>query len=466
MTQSFFAPLISKRFLLIAFLAIALSVLIHGQASAMLNQGVLSGLMTDSLGINVSGNSAVGGVQVNTAGMLKNATAIERTDFAKRMAAQLTPAPEGLREQTTMRKVSLKKLDATIRQSLDAGQSIPESVLYLGGLQSVRYVVAEPENNDIVLIGPGEAWKVDELGAVVGVTTNRPVLLLDDLATILRASNTNRPEVITCSIDPTKEGLLRLQNASKGGRVLGTPQQTATVYRQALGPQTISVTGVPDTSHYARVLVSADYRMKRIGMQFDPSPIAELPSYMSMARGGRLQPRWWMTPDFKTLMHDDSRMAWEIPGAAVKTVSENDYLDEQGVRHGTGSSDPITERWATLMTENYDKLAGADPVFGQLQNCMDLAVVAAIMFKEDMIGKTGCNMPALLDESIFKTVKYSAPKEVETNSTVVRRSREWLVGCGGVEINPWAAVDKSETKPELSALAKQATVTGENWWAN
>ena len=47
---------------------------------------------------------------------------------------------------------------------------------------------------------------------------------------------------------------------------------------EALGPQTISITGVPPTSHFARVIVAADFRMKRLAMDFEPAPVDDMPS--------------------------------------------------------------------------------------------------------------------------------------------------------------------------------------------
>ena len=46
------------------------------------------------------------------------------------------------------------------------------------------------------------------------------------------------------------------------------------------------VNGVPADSHFARVLVAADYRMKRLAMNFDPSPVNGLPSYLHMIKPG------------------------------------------------------------------------------------------------------------------------------------------------------------------------------------
>ena len=39
-----------------------------------------------------------------------------------------------------------------------------------------------------MLVGPGEGWKVDGTGNVVGVTTGLPVMLLDDLLVALRSA--------------------------------------------------------------------------------------------------------------------------------------------------------------------------------------------------------------------------------------------------------------------------------------
>ena len=68
-----------------------------------------------------------------------------------------------------------------------------------------------PEQKDIVLVGFGEGWRIDARGNVVGVTTGKPVLLLDDLLTALRTAATSARAGISCSIDPTPEGIQQLR---------------------------------------------------------------------------------------------------------------------------------------------------------------------------------------------------------------------------------------------------------------
>ena len=84
--------------------------------------------------------------------------------------------------------------------------------------------------------------------------------------------------------------------------------------------QQISVHGVPDTSHFARVLVAADYRMKRLAMDFDPSPVRGLPSYMQMISASghgmsNMLPRWWLEPQCDVLRDPDG-LAWDCADRA------------------------------------------------------------------------------------------------------------------------------------------------------
>ena len=161
-----------------------------------------------------------------------------------------------------------------------------------------------PEQKDIVLVGPGEGWKVDARGNVVGVTTGRPVMLLDDLLVALRTAAAGRPR---------RHHLLDRSDRRRPAPVAGLRRQrstpsairtTAANIEQALGPQQITFSGVPPTSHFARVLVAADYRMKRLAMGFEPSPVRGLPSFLQMISAGgkgmsNMLPRWWLEPKYE-----------------------------------------------------------------------------------------------------------------------------------------------------------------------
>jgi len=48
-------------------------------------------------------------------------------------------------------------------------------------------------------------------------------------------------------------------------------------------------------------------------------------------------------------------------------------------------------------------LAVAEPIFGQLRNCMDLALLAALITKEKLAEKAGNSLPLLMDSARVAT---------------------------------------------------------------
>lgn len=414
---------------------------------------------------------AVGGVSIDPAGMTTTAALDDLGKLQQLRQKIMGDVPTGLDEATDMRRVSMRRLDEAARQARESGKPIPAEIQYLGGLQRIQYVVVYPEKNDIVLVGPAEGWRIDQRGFPVGATTGRPPMLFDDLIVALRAAAGPQRSVITCSIDPTPEGLQRLSAHTKQLRTIGNPRTTAMGVEQQLGPQAVSVTGVPDTSHFARVMVAADYRMKRISMETEPAPIRGLPGFLGMMRAsGRgmrnMLPRWWLAPGYDPILRDADGLTWELRGASVQTLTENDFLDASGSRQQTGRADPVSEKWAELMSERYDDLALADPVFGQLQNCMDLAIVAALIVQENLTAKADVRLPMLMDSSGLPAAEFNAPKQVESKATLAKKGRNWMIACGGVEINAWAMVGKAEQTDTLSAVRGKAAIQsdGDRWW--
>jgi hypothetical protein len=407
--------------------------------------------------------SAVGGVSIDADGLVKNATVDNTNRLSEMFRRALEQIPGDLNGATQMRKVSLRRLEAAIDECATNNKPLPDAIKYLAGLQHIRYVVVYPEQKDIVLVGPGEGWKVDDRGNVIGVTTGRPVMLLDDLLVALRTAKAAAQGGITCSINPTKEGLARMNQLRIGA---GTdPAVVAEAREKALGMQQISLHGVPETSHFARVLVAADYRMKRISMALDPSPVRGLPSYLQMLKGkSTISPRFWLEPKFDALLCDADGLAFELCGSSVKAMTEEDFITASGSVQHTGKASPAAQRWANIMTEKYPELAVADPIFGELQNCMELAIVGAIVVKDRLPEKAGYDLPALLNTRAVKADVFYAPKQVPTVASVKGRL---VAVSGGVAINSWAYADKAKTSEKVAAVrTKAAFEKTAVWWQN
>ncbi len=415
--------------------------------------------------------NVVGGVSINTDGLLSNVTIDAMGMLRKLRMESLQKIPGELNEPTSTRKISLRRLDEAISQCIKDKKPLPDAICYLAGLQHIDYVFVYPEQHDIVLVGGGEGWEIDKQGTAVGITTHRPVMLLDDLLVALRTARAAALGGISCSIDPTPEGLARARQELPSLASSGNPQVLATGLANALGMQKIRVSGVPSTSHFARVLVAADYRMKRLAMAFDPSPVRGLPNYLGMvpsAIHGILSPRFWLEPEFEALLRDPDGLAWQLRGSSVKAMTEEDFLTATGSFTHSGKASPSAKKWAKLMTREYPALAVADSIFGQLQNCMELAVVAALVAKEGLTERAGQSLPTLLQSPNLKTAEFVAPTQVESRGSVVAKYRNWIISAsGGVAINSWGLVQKSQSSEALTPLrAKAAPTTGTRWWWN
>ncbi len=257
-------------------------------------------------------------------------------------------------------------------------------------------------------------------------------------------------------------------------RTIGNPQQTIRAIEQALGPQKITVGGVSATTHFARVLVAADFRMKRIAMGFDPSPVKDLPSYLQMVSAGSVgrgpqsaMPRWWLEAKYEPVSTDGDGLAWRLKPAAVECLTENDFVAADGTRRTSDKANPQAQKWAATMTKNYDERAKADSTFGQLRSIMDLAVVAALIKKEGLVGFANLEIPTLMGSEYVQY--FNAPKEVASIASFIRKGNNWIISAsGGVKFQPWQMADNTkQDKSVLTEREKISTQVGSaRWWWN
>ncbi len=408
---------------------------------------------------------SVGGVAVDVDGVVSAPTVEDERQLAQARETALAEVPADLNVFTELRGVSLRQLEATIAKCRAEGKPIPEEVQFLAGLQRVEYVLVYPEKNDVVLAGPAEGWRMDALGNVVGATTGRPVILLDDLIVAMRTSGSSRLEAISCSIDPTPEGMQRLQKVHSRLRTMGDPQSTISLLEEALGPQVVSVTGVPSSSHFARTMVAADFRMKRLAMNFQEAPMDNMPSYLHLVSGSKssMTPRWWLAANYEPLARDAAGLTWQLRGQGVRCITEEDYFDASGQKLNSGKASRAAQRWADTLTERYSELAEHDSAFGQLRNVMDLAVVAALIEKEQLLVTAGLDLPQLLDETPI--AEYATPRQVATKATFIkRRGRYTISASGGVQMLPWHIADRTEEVEGVSDVRSEVSPDSQRWW--
>ena len=446
----------------------------HFLASAALLFGMLCCLPAHAQFGNFFGrNGVVGGVSIDAQGTLRSATQLEQSGLLQDMRNAVAKPSGDIAQKTQLRMVSLAGVQAEIAKALSEGKELSEEVLYLAGLQRIEYVFVYPERNDIVLAGPAEGWIVREDASVVGASTGRPVIQLEDLITALRASKKMQAEAMTVSIDPTPEGELRVQQLLS--RMSGNgfnPKQAEPMIKKALGAQVVSLNAVPEDSRMASTLVAADYKMKRIAMALENSPVRGLPSYMEMIRNSgasSTQPRWWMACDYDAILHSENKLAWQLSGKGIKAMTEDEVIEANGQRTQTGKANKTVQKWADLFTEKLDELCAKNSAFGDLRNVMDLNIVATVITGHGLEDVAGCDLGLLRgSEGDLKTPSYRAPKSIDPQCSFVRGRAGWTISAsGGVEINPWKVVGtQSKTDAAVQVVHKKAQPSGKSWWWN
>lgn len=415
--------------------------------------------------------AAVGGVSIDPSGVVELVSVKLKDEARDAALKEFKAAPADLNTPAELRKISLRAIEEAIAKAgKDHAYELPAEIRYLAGIQRIQYVFIYPEQNDIVIAGPGEGWKIDASGNTVGVTTGRPVLRLEDLVVALRTVENARQGGISVSIDPTAEGrqafekFISTQKTFNPGVLPGI--------EKALGRQDITITGVPNTSNFARVLVAADFRMKRIAMNLEESPLKELPSFLSlMKKGGKLDnmmPRWWMACNYEPMAKSEDGLAWELRGPGVKVMTEDEIIAADGTVKGTGKANKVAQDWSDLMTEHYDALSAKEPVFGELRNLMDMCVISALISKEGLLEKANLELPTILGENNkLELASNYAPKSIATQCSFVKRDREFLItASGGVDIASWEVASKAVTEPAVGQIREKAAPKNSGMWWN
>ncbi|MGA2034860.1 MAG: DUF1598 domain-containing protein [Thermoguttaceae bacterium] len=422
---------------------------------------------------------AQGGVAVDAQGVLQRKELADqggRLTRERALAAKAALNPK-VAAYSKLRKVSLNRLEKAIA---DHQNVLTDEMRYLAGLLRVRYVFYYPETKDIVLAGPAEGWTTDVVGRVIGIGSGRPVIQLEDLVVALRAfpSGGDPTKFIGCSIDPTQEGLAAMQQflrsiGSTNPNV--TPEYIVSGLQSNLGLQTISVMGVPPKTHFAQVMVEADYRMKLIGIGLEKPPV-RLVSYVDRASPtgvarNALQ-RWFFTPDYQCVRTADDGLAMELVGDGVKLVGEDELVMAGGQRKVAGRADRASQAFVSSFTKVYSELADRSPVYAQLRNLIDLIVTSAYIEQQDFYGKADWKMELFGDEKEFPVETCNAPKQVAAAINAIWKGSRLMTPIGGgVNIQPAQFLQTDHRLPDadghVAKLRQQTKIElakGQWWW--
>jgi len=462
--------------------ALAAASTVWAQANNTNNGGTNNGGTNNTNNTNNNTNNG-GIIGVQPAGVIISAEGVFRvrplTDKTgsltrARMAESRTRLGGDVAKGSGLRKISLQRLEAALAERLSTGKEPTDEMRALAGLTRLQYVFYYPETRDIVIAGPAEGFFPDLTGRILGLASGRAVLELQDLIAALRAfpPGGKQHHTIAVSIDPSQEGLARMNQFLRTVRPgPGDAQSLVEGLKQSQGLHNVTITGVPPRTHFAQVLVEADYRMKLIGIGIEPPPVRMI-TYIDRAAAGESLQRWYFVPNYECVKTSEDELAMELVGQGVKLVGAGEVVAATGERSAAGHQSKASTVFCRAFTDNYAKIAVAAPVYGQLKNLIDLSIAAAFIQRQDYYGQADWKGEILGNERQFAIEKYEVPKTVEPACTAVwKGSRLFTPIGGGVVIEALEAVqpqrrlkDDKGTVKEAHDGAKLSDLPNGQWW--
>lgn len=421
------------------------------------------------------------GVLLTSASVLKSLSTIKDDSNLLKMAEAYKQANHNadVRQTSAMRMVSLTRLAAVVRRTVQAGGTLPEDLRVLAGLNRIDYLFAYPETGDIVIAGPAGDWKSAVDQRVVNIDTGRPTLQLDDLVTLLRTFSQNGPGGFVCSIDPVQQQVQAVQAfVSQNQKALNpaTAAEFTSKVQQQLGLQNVIVKGVPADSRIASVIVDADYRMKEIGVGRREG-VDGMKSYFDLltrseqrATGKMDALRWWMAVGYDAIQVSSDSKVFEFSGNAIQCLSEDQVVRADGSRSGKERNTRANTKFAELFTKFLPELAKQDVVFADLENVFDLAIVTSLIQQQGLGQQVGFRADAFVTDRLVRPASVDVPEKLMTAAEYrVFNGRSVVVQvAGGVraDLGELISADR-KTNSELDRKTNVASPLGQQngrWW--
>lgn len=384
----------------------------------------------------------------------------------KALAGANLPTP--MTAASELRKVSLVKLEIALQQSLDRNNEVSPELKFLAGLTQIDYLFAMPETGDIVIAGPAEGFAPMQDGRAVGVETGRPVLVLDDLLTILRLDNLN--QTLGCSFDPDPG---RLAKANAWNKSNNSPASRAVAqnrfYQMAkvLGNWDVTVFGLPAGSHAAVSAVEADFQLKLLALGLRKPRVRGFKSHLELAKPAEnMMRRWWFAPLYNVIERSSDGTAFRLSGPRLQLMTQDELVDAQGNRSDAAFKEISTEKYTVQFNRHLPDLCRETPSFAAIQNLFDIAIVAALINQHRLTETTKWTPNLLLDSERLPIAEYRVPKEVPSLVNVRPLGSRLILGLigGGVTMIPTRVINRTTELP-VEEIPRIADVKGQDsWW--
>lgn len=357
---------------------------------------------------------------------------------------------------TKVGAISLKILEKRLKDCMAKG-NCPEEILQLYGIKRVLGYIIDEKNNDIVLIG-----RIDDTS---------PLLYLEDFVIALRNTwlvyaplegNTRYYSPPSCSIDPEPKVLGELQQTAEQIFKTSNPEDVQRGLNEwnnaCRQPQKVRVMGIPFDSRFGKIMVEADYYMKRLvdgSVSLDIDGFTSLTDmtldivkediYNNRQSSIPLQSmnRFWFCPGKNSYVEDKGVSL--IKECQVQLLTEEEHLSKKGEVKGRGKPDPLAHKFAVNFTEKYDEIAKKRPIYQELEGQFRFVSLVKLMKQKDALSEAKITLDYLLRQFPIEYTHVEPTLPGIPNVKDFQHKSEypggysilnlWLPSCGGVTMD-------------------------------
>jgi len=351
-----------------------------------------------------------------------------------------------------VKAVSINALQKKIKGSKTKSQS--STFLHFVGLKKIIGFIVDEKNNDLVLLGEDNR--------------NQPPLYLEDFVVALRNTflqyaplkgNVYQYTYPGCSIDPRPSNIKQL--TAVGRNILqsskNSNKQLIQKWKETCQQsQDVRVLGMPFDTHFAHVLVIADYDMKSIvdgtdrlenidnfqsllDMSLDKASddaLNDRPMSVSFSMN-----RFWFYPGDNLYEEDDGIIM--IKQCPVTLLTNETYLNQNDKVVDAKGPNEDAQLFAHRFSLLYNEISDQRPIYSELSNLFRFVAIAKIIEFKKL--ENSLNLKYLLED--FNILKTKVDKQLPGRSAVKNFDHRKelpngyqsihiiLPSCGGVDVS-------------------------------
>lgn len=282
--------------------------------------------------------------------------------------------------------ISIKELVASLKTT-KLNDSLKNEISNLFGINRVYGYINDRENDDIILIGAKY------------VPANR--ILLEDFCDILNSVLYSN-ESPGCSIDPPpaeRDSLRKLMEKINKFSDDFIRDRFLSKWKKHPVFHKTRVFGISKNTHIAKVMIDADYLMKKITDGSYKIGVKGFKSYMDLSLEESISKmkkripveskdvfvRFWFSPTENEFLTNENTVFFR--NGSVQLLTEEMYWNENDENVGFDRVHPIAQDFVNIFSSKYNKVKSVEPIYAQLETIFRLYILQKMIINNDLYNK-------------------------------------------------------------------------------